>query len=605
MCGIAGIISQHPLHKQDQDALKEMTRLLKHRGPDDEGFFFHQNCILGHRRLSIIDLSKDGHQPFVSDDNRYQLVFNGEIYNYIELRETLKKEGVRFRTKTDTEVLLKAYLRWGADCLHAFNGMFAFAVYDAQERILFMARDRFGVKPLYYLAHNDKLCFASELKALLSINGIPKEINEQALFDYFIFSRTDIHEETFLRNVKRLPKGHKAVFKDGELKVSRWWDPGHYLNKHISDSMEVCARTVRELLIDSVKLRLRSDVPVGSCLSGGLDSTILTGILFEECAAKEGYPTFTASFAPHRIDETKYIDALNKRLPFSNHRAYPKASAAYERLKEFVYTNDEPTTNATFFSQFEVMELARKQGVTVLLDGQGGDEDFTGYHYFHGFLGYGLWKRKKWGAFLSQLLATLMRGQDILGYQTFGFLLLNDSLRKKVLRKKFPHVQQDFFNRHAGQSVIYNEFFDVDGLNTAQLRHFQYKLEHLLRSEDRNSMRFSIEARVPYLDYRLVEYVLGIREEFKIRNGETKYIQKEALGRYTIPQILNRRDKLGFATPADEWMRMGFWRELTQANYTKVQKRFPHIFSQAQAPRDATEAWKINQLAVWLEVFQL
>jgi asparagine synthase (glutamine-hydrolysing) len=605
MCGLAGIFSSQGVAAACIDWVNRMNVLQEHRGPDDEGVYQDDYCILGHRRLSIIDLSADGRQPFQSDDGRFQLVYNGEIYNYIELRDELKQLGWQFRTKTDTEVLLKAYLQYGEQCLSKFNGMFAFVIYDTTTQRLFLARDRVGIKPLYYAIVDSILYFASEIKALLSLPILKPSVNHQSLFDYLVFNRTDVYDETFFSEIKRIPKGCYATMDHAGLHIRTWWNPEDFLKDPAEafDPIEI-TNNISDILLSAVKLRMRSDVPVGSCLSGGLDSTILIGILFEKEPIDDGYPTFTAAFKDHPLDETRYIDVLNKKYPFKNFRTYPTAESVYGRLKEFVYANDEPTTNPSFFSQYEVMRIAKEKRVTVLLDGQGGDENFAGYQYFHGFNMYGLLKQRKLPSFCFEFLKSVLRKQDKSAYQTLLFQLLPDGLKKQFLLKTVSYLHPDFFYGFIDTSRIYNEFFNVQGLNHSLARHFQFKLEHLLRMEDRNSMAFSLEARVPYLDYRLVEYLLGIPEQIKIKGGEAKYLQKAALGAYTVPEILNRTDKIGFGTPGDEWMQTDKWQKLTAESYSDLAKTFPEVFkANVKLPHTGFDRWKVNQLRTWKNIF--
>jgi asparagine synthase (glutamine-hydrolysing) len=600
VCGIAGIYCHKGITPFDIELIDTMNEIQKHRGPDDVGRYVDPFCVLGHRRLAIIDLSKDGHQPFESDDHRFQIVYNGEIYNYIELRDELRQLGWQFQTKTDTEVLLKTYQQYGETCLSRFNGMFAFAIYDTEKQSLFLARDRVGIKPLYYRIIDSKLYFASEIKALRVNPLLTHSVNYQSLFDYLVFNRTDIYDETFLNDIKRIPKGCYATFDLNGLHVNQWWNPENSLHDHCKDNLEKVSKKIEKLLVSAVSLRMRSDVPVGSCLSGGLDSSILIGILFNHYNIDDNYNTFTASFPGHPIDETSYIDRLKRKYPFKNFRTFPTGKKASERLREFVYANDEPTTNPSFYSQYEVMRLAREYGVTVLLDGQGGDENFAGYQYFHGFNLYGLLKRKKAFRFGYELLKSLLRRQDKSSYQTLLFQILPCSVREQLLLRTVPYINPDFFHEYVNHSRIYNEFFDVDGLNKSLVRHFQYKLEHLLRMEDRNSMAFSLEARVPYLDYRLIEYLLGVSQELKIRDGETKYLQKKVLGYYTTTEILNRKDKIGFGTPGDEWMLSESWQERTRESYSDLTEAFPGVFKKnANLPEKGFDRWKINQLSTW------
>jgi asparagine synthase (glutamine-hydrolysing) len=604
MCGLAGIVRRDGLGPRDAELIRRMNRIQRHRGPDDQGVYTDDRCALGHQRLAIIDLSSAGHQPFFSDDGRYLLVYNGEIYNYIELRAELRELGWHFNTQTDTEVLLKAYLAFGADCLARFNGMFAFVIYDRREHTLFMARDRVGIKPLYYMDQDAALCFASEIKALCCVPGRQPHLNYQALFDYLVFNRTDVWDETFLADVKRIPKGCYAVWERGNMRIRRWWNPETFRHRREHRPLNEILEQLEHDMVSAVRLRMRSDVPVGSCLSGGLDSSILVGILFQKHGAPDAYPTFTAAFGNHPLDETQYIDHLNRRYPFRNQRTFPTAETARQQLAQFVYCNDEPTTNPSFYSQFEVMRLARANGVTVLLDGQGGDESFAGYQYFHGFNLYGLLCQRRLGRFSRELISSLRRRQDISAYQTLAFQISPHTVRKKLLAATVPYVGREFFEHHIDHSRIYREFFDAQDLNHSLVRHFQYKLEHLLRMEDRNSMAFSLEARVPYLDYRIIEFVLGLPDELKLKNGETKYLQKRALGKYTIPEILNRRDKIGFGTPGDDWMQTSAWQDRTRRSYAELAEAFPDVFEPRRPlPAKGFDRWKINNLAVWKDLF--
>jgi len=601
MCGIAGILNNSRISQDDIDLVEKMNTLQQHRGPDDDGIYSDKSCVLGHRRLSIIDLSVNGHQPFHSENGQFILTYNGEIYNYIELRSELEDLGWVFKTATDTEVLLKAYQQFGKDCLSKFNGMFAFAIYDTKKHSLFLARDRVGIKPLYYVHFDNKIIFASEIKALRIIPRLNFSTNQQSLFDYLVFNRTDVHDETFVNEIKRLPKGHWGEFHNGELKLTSWWDAGKYIQSSNDDSLDSILSTIEQILISSVQLRMRSDVPVGSCLSGGLDSSILIGILSRNKWIDHDFPTFTASFPDYPFDETHYVDALNKKYPFINHRIYPNGENAYKDLKDFIYTNDEPTTGPSFYSQYELLKSVKQNGVTVLLDGQGGDESFGGYQYFHGFYLNGLLRKRKYMKFIYNFLNIIFRGQDKTAYQTLAFQLLPDSKRKQLLLKYHPYINPDFYHQHIATSRIYNEFFDAPDLNGSLVRHFRYKLEHLLRMEDRNSMAFSIEARLPYLDYRLIEYVLSISEDLKIKAGETKYLQKLAAGQFSIPEIVTRKDKIGFGTPQD-WVTNSPWTEKNIDSIRYCERNFSSIFQsqlKKKIPNNSTYLWKINQLAVW------
>lgn len=605
MCGICGIFTPGQIGQEHRDLIEIQNNIMRHRGPDATGVFADAHCALGHRRLAIIDLSDDGRQPFVSSDGRYQMVFNGEIFNYIELRDRLVAKGRVFSTKTDTEVLLAAYETWGAKCLSQLNGMFALAIYDTLAQTLFLARDRFGIKPLYYTQRDGVLYFASEIKALLSIPGLTRTINQQSLFDYLAFSRTDIHDETFFAQVSRLPKGCWATCDStGRLAIETWWSPLSFLTPSRDSSVGETRHDVESLFIDAVRLRLRSDVPVGSSLSGGLDSSILVGVLHDRLTPPRPYHCFTAVYPDDPVDETSYVDALAQRYPFVGHRVSPTAEEALADLPDFVRTNDEPTTGPSFYAQYRVMRLARETGVVVILDGQGADEIFAGYQYFHGFYMDGLLRQGRLARLAAELWGVSARRQHRSALQTLAYQILPEAVRIALLRRTVPYLRRNFFDTHLAASRIQREFFRAKGLNHSLALHFQYKLEHLLRMEDRNSMAFSLEARVPYLDYRLVERLLGVPEDEKIKGGMTKLLQKRALGKYTMPEILARTDKLGFATPEARWMSTPGWRERIAASMDTLSRAFPDmlVFPQGWNP-SPREAWKFCQLATWVELF--
>ena len=583
-----------------------MNIIQKHRGPNDEGIVFKDKCVLGHRRLSILDLSKDGHQPFCSYDGRFYLVFNGEIYNYVELRHQLQKEGVVFSTKTDTEVLLSAYCTYGHNCLSRLNGMFAFAIFDSQKEELFLARDRMGIKPLYYTWIDDKFIFASEIKAFQAIHNYTPYANKQALFDYVVFNRTDIFDETFIRNLNRLPKGHYISLNSKGFNITQWWSPRDYLNSSTEQDEEKAIVKIDQLFSSSLNIRLRSDVPVGSSLSGGLDSSILVGCLFQKKYVNKDYRTFTVSFPGHRCDETRYVDDLQRKYAFENFRIIPTDEQAYDDLRNFVYTNDDPTTSSSFYAQYRLMKEVNAKGISVLLDGQGADELFAGYFYFYGFYLWELFKNKDVKSFLINTYYALRKKKQMSLWKPFVFQWIPDKLKKEIIYQGVSYIDKDFFDFHIEKSVVYKELLHVDNLNVSLVKHFQYKLEHLLRTEDRNSMAFSIEARVPYLDHRLVEYVLALPSSWKLKNGEMKSLQKRSLGDYTIESIMNRKDKIGFETPMEEWMSSPQWKNLTMRSEEKVRSMFPYLVSRKKNRAYVSgDAWKINQLAIWQDVFHI
>lgn len=549
MCGICGIVNfrHQPVKETD---LKSMMLKIKHRGPNDEGVFQHENMGFGFVRLSIIDLSSAGHQPMQDESGRYTIVFNGEIFNYIELREELLKKGLKFHSQTDTEVLLKMYITYGAACLNKLNGMFAFAIHDKETNRIFAARDRFGVKPFYYALTDTGFVFASEIPAILEVYGKENKANHSVIFDYLAFNRTDHTENTFFEGIKKLQHGHCVEIQDGKVNIQKWYD----LKSKISNQ-KGNVDYYKSLLTDAVRIRLRSDVPVGVCLSGGLDSSAITSIIASELN-NPAVNTFSAVYTPDKqADESKFIN-LYKPLLTNMHAVVPDADKLLEQLDYFIRIHAEPIPSTSPFAQYCVMELAQKH-VTVTLDGQGADEQLGGYHYFFGFYFKDLLTGFKWKALFREIKGYLKIHKSLYGIKTMFYFLLPNALKTKAGVDNRGFLDKSFVNKvlETNRSVIVHDLYASENLKAALLNHFEFKLEHLLKWNDRNSMAFSVESRTPFLDYRLVEYTLSIEPEFIIKNGITKSILRESLKGVLPEEIRNRQDKVGFATPQDEWFR--------------------------------------------------
>jgi asparagine synthase (glutamine-hydrolysing) len=551
MCGITGIISVRDTGNREKE-LAVMMSTIKHRGPDDEGTFMEDGVSLGFLRLSILDLSKAGHQPMFSADKRYVLVFNGEIFNYIELRKELAGKGHQFRTQTDTEVLLAAYMEWGMDMLHRLNGMWAFAIYDRLEKTLFCSRDRHGVKPFYYCVDGGRILFASETPAILAALGRKPTPDRQVLFNFLLFNRTDQTNRTFFTEIKRLDHGHFFKIKTDrpdQVEPQKWYDLRKELKEPFKNPQEF-----REMFSSSVGLRLRSDVPVGVCLSGGLDSSSIVSVLLNDYG-KKGLHTFSAIYGKGNFgDESEFINLYNSTLK-NQHFIQPDEHSLMADIEAFVFAHCEPVPSTSPYAQFKVMELA-KQHVTVTLDGQGADEELAGYHYFFGFYFKDLFLRGKFGKLATEMTHYLTKHRDLMGLKSLLFFMLPASMRKRVKAFEKGYLATDFYETYASQTnTIAGDLYGSSSLQDALLNHFKYKLEHLLKWEDSNSMWFSIESRVPFLDYRLVERTLSLPDELIINKGMTKHILREAM-KGTLPEkIRMRRDKVGFGTPQDEWFR--------------------------------------------------
>lgn len=560
MCGINGRISNQHQSYTDKD-IRTMMQKMHHRGPDDTGTFFSEGLVFGFVRLSIIDLSPAGHQPFQSPDGRYTMVFNGEIFNYVELKEELTSLGHTFLTKTDTEVLLHSYMEWGKGMLHKLNGMWAIAIYDKQEQTVFCARDRYGIKPFYYTVSEGELIFSSEIPCILEVLPKKPQANQSVLLDYLLFNKTEQSEDTFFSGIRKLMHGHcmtlnlkKRNFSNN--KPEKWYDI-HQRVQQTKGYIE--APAYRESLNEAVKLRLRSDVPIGVCFSGGLDSSSIASVIMDDFHKKD-LNTFSAIYdASFSGDESKFI-YLYKDKPGQRHYVTPSAESLFSDLDKFVECHAEPLPSTSPYAQFKVMELA-KGNVVVTIDGQGADEQLGGYHYFFGFYYKDLLKQGKLFRLFKEMWAYTRIHKSLFAFKTFAFFLLPGKWRIKLKANNLSYLDKSFVKKYGGDSQIADNLYGSGSLNEALINHFEYKLEHLLKWEDRNSMFFSLEARVPFLDYRLVEQTLATQSDLIIRDGWTKHILREAM-KGTLPEEIRMRvDKNGFMTPQDEWFRTPIWQE--------------------------------------------
>ncbi len=569
MCGIAGLIT--PDEGGIPGRLSAMLGMLEHRGPDDEGTLVAGRLGLGQRRLAIIDLTEGGHQPMLLDGGRLSVVFNGEIFNYIELRAELESLGRVFASDSDTEVILHAYDVWGADGFNRFNGMWAFALHDRDARRLVCSRDRFGVKPFYWSLQGGEFSFGSEIKALIAATPSLAEPDEHYLARFLRTSLTDDGEDTFFRRVKQLLPAHTMTLDlSGEApriaRVERYWELEPDRIRASYDFGDT-ARQFRELLEDSVRLRLRADVPVGTCLSGGLDSSAIVALASGQL---DGAPvwTFSALYPQEAYDESRFVRLMNDSYPTVPHEVWPQPDNLLEVMPRIAWHQDCPSAGPGVYSQWHVMEAAAGN-VTVLLDGQGADETLGGYRSY--FIDYIRSRARATGmaptpANLSRLArewgtAREMAGADF-GRQ-FALSFLSEgakrTLRPLLPAGERPDVRAELLDMAAGEDPwrVEGPFKDrlANRLYDATLRQ---GLPALLRYEDRNSMAFSLEARTPFLDYRLVEYALTLPFDERIDGEWTKSVMRRALDGVLPDEITWRRDKKGYPTPLAEWLRSEF-----------------------------------------------
>ena len=540
MCGLCGIVELD--RPPDRATVERWLNELAHRGPDGRGVFAADGVCLGHVRLAILDLSDAGLQPM--EDGELQLLHNGEIYNYLELREELRATGHAFSTGTDSEVILAAYRQWGERCVERFNGMWAFVIWDASRRTLFCSRDRFGVKPFYYRVAGDRFSFASE-PWLLS-GG---EANLRAVRDYLAQGYLDEGNETFFADVVRLPPAHSLTFGPDGLRIRRYWS----LESKHAPSDPVAA--VRETFLDAVRLQLRSDVPVGTCLSGGIDSSSIAVAVAEH--GHDHQKTVTAYFDDRGFDERPFAQAVVDRTGAEAHWVTFGATQLVDDLPSIVQAQGEPFGSTSICAGWYVMREAKRAGLTVMLDGQGGDEVFGGY-------------RASFGYRLSDLLRAGQLGEAAHELRAFA---RNNGPRWAAVALARPHVPERLSlsarARLRGSATLVapalravpaaaqeNGAAFPDRLRR-QLHVLLTRrgLPELLRYEDRNSMAHSLEARVPLLDHRLVELAFSLDGSELIQHGETKSVLRRALADLLPPAVAKRRDKLGFVTPEGSFMR--------------------------------------------------
>lgn len=565
MCGLAGALHRDP-GSRDPAVLSRMMASLSHRGPDDSGSLTIGAATLLHRRLSILDTSPAGHQPMCSDDGRLAILHNGEIYNFLELADELAALGHRFATKTDTEVILAAYREWGADCFSHFNGIWAIALWDARQEALLLSRDHFGIKPLFIAEGGRNLYFASEIKALLEVPAVDRRPEPGAMRDFLVDGVVDHSDRTFYRGVDRVPAAHVVIFTPGRRQSVRYWNPPALADDaslEVQPGDDALTEELRARLVEAVALQLRSDVPLGSCLSGGLDSStvvsLATALRDGRLAAKRQHAerdrlpqlAFFAEFREPGIDERRYVDDVVAATGIDLRTVTPTAAQFADSLPVVLHHQDEPFASASIVVQYHVMKLARESGVTVLLDGQGADELFAGYPPFL--------EPRLGGAIRRGHLAALKPDGSFRAHQLpriLRYAILGAGRRPGWLGGRSTPSWLGSVAREGG--TLWTPPTTPPGTVLAQTLWQQITgdgMPALLRYEDRNSMAFGIEARVPYLDVPLVEFALGLPDRLKIGEGRRKLILQRAARGFVPESVLGRRDKIAFAAPQVRWLR--------------------------------------------------
>lgn len=646
MCGIAGIFNTRG-ETIDKLRLEKMTGIIRHRGPDDEGYLLvntddntSQHCkgadtitslqgtlphvrggisanlAFGFRRLSIIDLSEKGHQPMCNASGVLWIVFNGEIYNYLEIREELSALGYIFLTQSDTEVILTAYEHWGTDCLNHFNGMWSFALWDERSKTLFCARDRFGVKPFYYYWNGKQFIFGSEVKQIL-VHDIDKTLDEQVIAKSFAISNfLENSEGTYFRQVKVLPHSHYILLRQGELSLNRYYDLP--INKFETSSLlfaEAC-EAYKELFKDSVKLRMRSDVEVGSALSGGLDSSAI--VMLAASYTGKQFQTFSSYFThTPAYDERKWISLVVDRAKTKAHFVSANPDEARSEIERIIWHHDAPLEGSSAVAQYYVMGLAKENKVTVLLDGQGSDEITGGYN--HGYYRYyaDLLRQLHWGRFLHQYPSYLRHNPKGSILAKIAKTAVVTALKESTLYRMEARYS---FQPIAGFNSKRIQMDEVIDINSSKLSNFLYNqvmstsIQTLLHYEDRNSMAHSIESRVPFLDYRLVEFVFSLPSAYKIKGQLGKFIHREALKKIVPVEILERKDKVGFLAPGEYFWLRNEWKEFTLTAFQSASFKSRGIFDHTKIitqynrylkgdNRNAKKLWQVLMMELWFRSF--
>jgi len=568
MCGIAGFTVSGSDSKNYAGLISSMVNTLKHRGPDAQNIWNDDSVYFGHARLSIIDLSESSNQPMHSADNRHVIIYNGELYNYRELKLELQRvaQGTGnlpyfFKTNSDTEVVLAAYQRWGVECLSKFNGMFAFALYDTVEKTLFIARDRMGIKPLYYSYKNDQLVFASEIRSLLSSGFVERKLNRDVIAEYFLY-QTVHAPNTIVQDVKMLMPGCYMLMKNGDLHLKKYWDLNNFTSvSNDLDYAQTCAKT-KELLFQAVERRLVADVPFGAFLSGGIDSSAVVGIMSKMMAKK--VETFNISFDEGEFSEAEYAKKIAEKFSTNHHEIKLSPADFLKQLPESLNALDHPSGDGP--NTYVVSKATKQAGITMALSGLGGDEAFAGYDVFKRMSEIN--KKSYLNIFpsaLRKLPASVLKAKNksVAGDKIYEVLTqpkVNVSSAYPISRKVFSDSQMNgLLKQHSNNNLnaLISKIKETDKDHllsyVSALEINTYMQNVLLRDTDQMSMAVALEVRVPFLDYKLMEFVLSVKDEFKYP-ATPKKLLIDSLGDLLPDEVVNR-PKMGFTLPWKHWLK--------------------------------------------------
>lgn len=600
MCGISGIIRKTK-GADLRTEIETITDLIKHRGPDGFGYYFGNNFAFGHRRLAIIDLSENGHQPMRYADGKYVITYNGEVYNYVEIRNELEMLGYVFQSHSDTEIILAAYQQWGEECVSRFNGMWAFAIHDVERNIIFCSRDRFGVKPFYYTDSDTGFSFGSEIKQLLGF--LPeRRANREVLLNFLVTGLTDRISDTFFAGVHQLPGGHNLNYDLGSNKysITRYYQIKLDPNAEVA-SLEEAEAAFSKAFVDGIALRLRSDVKVGTCLSGGLDSSSIATLAAQMYGEKTGeqFSAITAVSTQSSNDESEFakIVAEHGRMRWIQIKpTYQEFAANLERV---VITQEEPFGSPSIIMQYFVMKAARDNGIPVLLDGQGGDETLLGYTIYHASNIVSAYHREGWFAALNALRDSGNKSaHGVLTILKYLIGSVSATARYQLYKwrhrylKSTPPLPLGLIN------------FAKATLNVQHLQNLeitQTNLPVLLRYEDKNSMAHSVETRLPFLDYRTLELALSLPSKVKIHDGWTKWILRKIMTAKMPDSIVWRKNKFGFEAPEEQWLAQheGKMRNSILSSKLLTELCDMHKLDSMLGAMNLRTKWRLYSIALW------
>lgn len=530
-----------------------MNDLVAHRGPDGEGFYHGPNFAFGHRRLSIIDLSQNGHQPMAYGQNLV-ITFNGEIYNYLELRVELLAAGYSFQSDSDTEVILAAYAHWGDSCVTRFNGMWAFAIYDSQKKRLFCSRDRFGVKPFYYTKSSNQFAFGSEIKQLLPFLQ-NRKMNQQIVLDYLIAGIEEFDEHTFFEGVYKLPPSYNLIYDltDHSIDLKRYFEIN--FDERLAKLDESAAvETYRNAFEDSVKLRLRSDVKVGTCLSGGMDSSSVAAVASDLYMKSSGqaFIAIHAQSSEQATDESDKAKLVAEHCKLNLQIVQPSSEDFKVLIDEVIYTQEEPFGSPSVFMQYMVLKKARELKCLVMLDGQGGDETLLGYEkYYPAYINSLSSPWQKFRGFMKSAENSSLSRWQVLQYFIY---FTKYQVRLRRIKRRAGFIKAPILEAYQSKQLkaLSASYLNIKKLQLLEVTSLQ--LPHLLKYEDKNSMRNSVETRLPFLDFRVLQTALSLNSSVKIRNGWTKYVLRKSMEKRLPDAIVWRKNKFGFNAPEKTWL---------------------------------------------------